>query len=71
MLSLLFGICMIWFIGKFFIFGVRASWGIFKILCTVVLFPVILILMVVGGLMYIAFPVMLIGGIIALLVSRS
>ncbi len=36
MLSLLFTICMIWFIGKFFIFGVKASWGILKLLCTVV-----------------------------------
>lgn len=48
MLSLLFTICMIWFIGKFFIFGVKASWGILKLLCTVVFFPVILIGMVVG-----------------------
>ena len=56
---------------KVFNIWVRASWGIFKLLCTVVLFPVILILMVVGGLMYIAFPVILIGGVIALLVSRS
>ncbi len=39
MLSLLFTICMIWFIGKFFIFGVKASWGILKLLCTVVFFP--------------------------------
>ena len=42
MLSLLFAISMIWFIGKFFIFGVKASWGILKLLCTVVFFPVIL-----------------------------
>ena len=42
MLSLLFAICMIWFVGKFFIFGVKASWGILKLLCTVVFFPVIL-----------------------------
>lgn len=71
MLSLLFGICIIWFSIKLFIFGVKASWGILKFLCTVVLFPVILILMVVGGLMYIAFPLLLLGGIIAVLVSHS
>ena len=71
MLSLLFAICMIWFIGKFFIFGVKASWGILKLLCTVVLFPVILIGMVVGGLIYIAFPLLIIGGIIALISSNS
>ena len=71
MLSLLFAICMIWFIGKFFIFGVRASWVILKLLCTVVFFPVILIGMVVGGLIYIAFPLLIIGGIIALISSNS
>lgn len=50
MLSLLFTICIIWFVGKFFVFGLRASWGIMKLLCTVIFFPVILIGMVVGGL---------------------
>ena len=71
MLTLLFTICMIWFIGKFFIFGLKASWGILKLLCTVEFFPVILIGMVVGGLVYIAFPLLLIGGIIGLIVSKS
>ena len=65
MLSLLFAICMIWFIG------VKASWGILKLLCTVVFFPVILIGMVVGGLIYIALPLLIIGGIIALISSNS
>ncbi len=71
MLSLLFAICMIGFIWKLFVFGVKASWGIMKLLCTVVFFPVILIGMVLGGLMYIAFPLLIIGGIIALVISRS
>ena len=71
MLSLLFTICIIWFVGKFFIFGVKASWEILKLLCTVVFFPVILIGMVVGGLIYIAFPLLIIGGIIALISSNS
>ena len=66
MLSLLFTICMIWFVGKFFVFGLRASWGIMKLLCTVIFFPVILIGMVLGGLMYIVFPLLIVGGIIAL-----
>ena len=57
---LLFAICMIGFIWKLFVFGVRASWGIMKLLCTVVLFPVILIGMVVGGLLYVAFPLLII-----------
>ena len=71
MLSVLFVICLIWFIGKFFIFGLKASWGIMKLLCTVVFFPVILIGMVVGGMLYITFPVLIIGAIIALVDSCS
>lgn len=71
MLSLIFAICMIGFIWKLFIFGVKASWGILKLLCSVVFFPVILIGMVVGGLMYIAFLLLIIGGIIVLVTSRS
>ena len=71
MLSLLFAFCMIWSIGKFLIFGVKTSWGIMKLLCTVVFFPVILIGLVVGGLLYIAFPLLIVVGIIALAASRS
>lgn len=71
MLTILFIICMIWFVGKFFIFGLRASWGILKLLCTVVFFPVILIGMVVGGLLYIAFPILIVGGIVAFVISKS
>lgn len=71
MLSLLFTICMIWFIWKIFVFGMKASWGILKLSCTVVFFPVILIGMVVGGLLYIAFPLLIIGGIIAVVASDS
>ena len=70
MLSILFTICMLWFIGKFFIFGLKASLGIMKLLCTVIFFPVILIGMVVGGLIYIALPLLIIGGIIGLVMSR-
>ena len=65
---LLFAICMIGFIWKLFVFGVRASWGIMKLLCTVVLFPVILIGMVVGGLLYVAFPMLIIAGVIVLFI---
>ena len=71
MLSVLFVICLIWFVGKFFVCGLRASWGLIKLLLTVIFFPLILIGMVIGGLMYIAFPLLIVGGIIALVTSHS
>ena len=70
MLSLLFAICMIWVFGKLLQFGIKAAWGISKFIVTIVLLPLVLIGMVVGGLMYIAFPILIVVGIIAL-VGRS
>ena len=57
---------MIWIFGKLFIFGVKAAWGISKLLLTVVFLPLILVGMVIGGLMSIAFPILIIVGIVAL-----
>lgn len=69
MLTLLFLVCMIWVFGKLFLFGIKAAWGISKFLLTIVLFPVILIGMVVGGLIYIAFPILIIVWITARVTS--
>ena len=66
MLSLLFAICMIWVFGKLFIFGIKAAWGISKFIVTVVLLPLVLIGLVVGGLIYLAFPILLVVGIVSL-----
>ncbi|MCI6533997.1 hypothetical protein [Dorea sp. YH-dor228] len=66
MLSLLFAICMIWVFGKLFIFGIKAAWGISKFIVTVVLLPLVLIGLVVGGFIYLAFPILLVVGIVSL-----
>lgn len=66
MLSLLFAICMIWVFGKLFIFGIKAAWGISKFIVTVVLLPLALIGLVVGGFLYLAFPILLVVGIVSL-----
>lgn len=64
MLSLLFAICMIWIFGKLFFFGLKATWGITKFLVTIVLLPLALIIMAVSGMFYIAFFLLIAGGII-------
>ena len=48
-------------------FGIKAAWGISKCLLTIVLLPVILIGLVVGGLIYLAFPILIVVGIVGLL----
>lgn len=71
MLSFLFTICMIWVFGKLLFFGIKAAWGISKFLVTIVLLPLILIGLVVGGLIYIAFPILIIAGIAVLVLSKA
>ncbi len=63
MLSLLFTICMFWVFGKLLWFGIKATWGISKILLTVVFFPLILVGMALGGMIYLAFIILLIIGV--------
>lgn len=71
MLTILFLICLLWIFGKLFLFGIKATWGILKILLTVILIPVILVGMVIAGIIYIAFPILIVIGIVSFVVSRS
>ena len=71
MLELLFTIFMFGIFGKLFFFGLRAAWGIARILLTVVFLPVILVLMVIGGLISVAFPILLIIGLISMITSKN
>lgn len=66
MLSLLFTILMIIVFGKLIGVAVRATWGIAKVVVSLVFLPLILIGLVIGGLIYIAFPILIVLGIVAL-----
>lgn len=67
MLTLIFAILMFVVFGKFVLLAIKATWGITKVLFSLVFLPIILVLLVVGGLIYIALPVLAIVGIVALL----
>ncbi|MGF0019086.1 hypothetical protein [Sporofaciens sp. SGI.106] len=71
MLTLIFTILMLLIFGKIIGFAVKAAWGISKIICTVVLLPLFLIGLVFAGLIGIAFPILLIVGIVSLLIPKS
>lgn len=66
MFTLIFMILLFSVFGKLLSLSVKAAWGITKVLFTLVLLPIILIALVIGGLIYIAFPVLIIVGIVAL-----
>lgn len=60
MLTLLFIICMFGVFGKLFFFGLKAAWGISKFILTLVFLPLILLVMVAGGLISLALPILLV-----------
>ena len=70
MFTLLFVICMFGVFGKLFCFGLKAAWGISKFVLNIVFLPLILIVMVAGGLLSVAFPLLLMIGVIGLIASR-
>ena len=63
MLSLIFVILMLCVLGKLLKLSVTAAWGITKVLLTLVFLPIVLVAMVIGGLIYIAVPILVIIGI--------
>ena len=66
MLNLLFAILMIMVFVKLIGFAIRAAWGISKVIVTLVFLPLILIGLVLGGLIYLAFPILIVVGLVAL-----
>ena len=71
MLTLFFTILMLVVFGKIFGFALRATWGITKIIFSIVLLPLFLVALVFMGLIWIAFPVLLVIGIVSLFACRS
>lgn len=71
MLSFLFTILMIMVFGKILLFALRATWGITKILFSVVFLPFVLVFLVLQGLIFIALPVLVIIGLISLVTMHN
>lgn len=70
MLTFIFTIFMFLIFGKILVLAVKAAWGISKIIASVVLLPLFLIGLVAVGLIKIAFPVLLIVGVISLFAPK-
>ena len=68
-MGILFFILFFMIFGKMIGFAFRVTWGILKIGLFIVFLPLMLVAMVFGGLLYIAFPILIIVGIISLIAS--
>ena len=70
MLTALFIIASIWFMWKVIALAVKMAWGFLKIGFYIIFLPIVVIGLFLGGLIYIALPILIIGGIIALVISK-
>ena len=69
MLTLLFVICMFGIFGKLIGLAFKMTWGIAKVLFTLVFLPVTLVGLAMGGLLVVAFPLLIVVGIVSLAVG--
>ena len=65
MFYFLFMILMFYIFGKLFFFGLKAAWGLSKFFLTIILLPITLMVMVSCGLLYFAFVLLIVVGIIS------
>lgn len=62
----LFMILMIMMFYKVIVFSVKAAWGITKFIFAIIFLPVIIVAALSVGLIYVALPLLIIGGLISL-----
>lgn len=67
MLMLIFFVALLWVTWKFFVLGLKLTWGIAKFVCTVFLLPLFILGLAFVGMFYLAIPLLIIGGFVALL----
>lgn len=66
MLTILFFTALIWVAWKMLVLGIKAAWGVTKVLCAAFLLPAFLFGLICVGLLYVAIPILVIVVIVAL-----
>ena len=69
--SMIFIVMLIMLVGKIIGLAFKAAWGLTKIVLWIILFPVLLIGLFLAGVVYIAFPLLLVAWIVSVLCSSE
>lgn len=64
-------IAVIWIVFKLCMLGLRMTWGIFRFILSIFIFPAIIFGLVALGLVYLALPVLVIAALFALFGGRA
>lgn len=57
MLTIVFEVSLVWVALKVLVWGIRATWGIAKMICTFLLLPLIIVGLIYVGLVCFAVPI--------------
>lgn len=71
MWSIIFIILMFIVFGKLLKFAIKATWGIAKIVVSLIILPLFLVGLVLSGLLVLALPILLVVGIVVFAVLRD
>ena len=71
MITLIFSILMIAVFGRLLMFAIRLAWDALKVVLGLVFLPAALIFIFIKGLFALAFPILIIVGIISLIAPRK
>lgn len=69
MITLLFVMTLVAVVLKLIGLAFKATWGIAKVIASIVVFPLTLVVMVFSGLIGIAFPILIVVGIVLIVKS--
>ena len=67
MLTLLMMIMFFAVFGKLIGFAFKVGWGMFKMAAYLIFLPAIVLIMIFGGLFYVALPILVVAGIVGML----
>ena len=65
MFSLIFAILMMAVFGEYNWIAGRLAWGLWKIVITIIFFPILMVILALSGLVMLAIPILIVVGIIA------
>ena len=69
MMTLIITIMFLIVFGKLLIFALKEGWGIFKIAAYLIFLPAIVLMLIFGGLLYVAIPILIVTGIVGTLAA--
>ena len=63
MMTIAFGMLFVLVFGKLLTFALKATWGLTKLILGLIFLPLILVVMVIGGLLFLGLPILVIIGV--------